>query len=56
MARLAGESPASRPRAIVFAHDHLAIGTLPCAPALGCRSRKLVVRGTSKIAMQGKVL
>ena len=35
MARLAQEAPAQRPEAIVFAHDHLAIGALLRAPAMG---------------------
>ncbi|MBV7482610.1 LacI family DNA-binding transcriptional regulator [Bordetella sp. BOR01] len=35
MARLVQESPAQRPEAIVFAHDHLAIGALLRAPAMG---------------------
>ncbi len=35
IARLIQESPAQRPQAIVFAHDHLAIGALLRAPAMG---------------------
>ncbi|WP_144640514.1 LacI family DNA-binding transcriptional regulator [Bordetella genomosp. 13] len=56
IARLAQESPADRPQAIVFAHDHLAIGALLRARAMGLSlPRDCAVAGFGDVPLAGLV-